>query len=143
MKNINPLRAARRKAQRLAKLLAKPGDRPICLLCGCDEIMVLRPIKGEFVRKHRRLFEEHHVFGRKLDAITVLALCFNCHALITEKLAQAGLTMQREPDLCKFYRSVLRTMAVHHRSLSDAFWRFANSPDETNVCARKKGRRVA
>jgi hypothetical protein len=143
MKNINPLRAARRRAQRLAKLLAKPGDRPICLLCGCDELMVLRPIKREFIRKHRRLFEEHHVFGRKLDAITVLALCFNCHALITEKLAQAGLTMQREPDLCKFYRSVLRNMAVHHRSLSDAFWRFANLPDEMNISNEKKRKRAS
>jgi hypothetical protein len=143
MKNINPLRAARRKAQRLAKLLTKPGDRPICLFCGCDEPLLLRPIKREFIRKHRRLFEEHHVFGRKLDVITVLALCFNCHALITEKLAQAGLTMQRDPDLCAFYRSVLRSMAVHHRSLSDAFWRFANLPDEMNLPKEEKRKRAS
>jgi hypothetical protein len=125
MKNVYPLRAARRKAQRLAKLLANLGDHPLCLFCGCTEPMLLRSITRGFFAKHRRFFEEHHVFGRMLDSTTTLALCFNCHALITEGFLQAGVTMAREPDPCKLARNVFRTLAVHHRMLSNACWRFA------------------
>ena len=126
MKNVHPLRAANRKARRLAKLLAKLGDHPVCLLCGCSEPMLLRPVTKDFLEKHRRLFEEHHVFGRWQDSVTVLALCFNCHALITEGLLQAGVSMKREPDPIKFAQVIFRALSVHFRMLSDACWRFAN-----------------
>ncbi len=130
MKNVHPLRAARRQAERLKKLLAKLGDHPICLFCGCSEPMHLRRITKKFFKKHKRFFEEHHIFGWMLDSVTTLALCFNCHALITEGLLQAGITMKREPDRIKFAQVVLRTLAVHLRMLSDACWRFANLLDQ-------------
>jgi len=133
MKNINPLRTARRKAQRLAKLLAKPGDHPICLGCGCSEPMLLRPITKQFFENHRRFFEEHHVFGWMRDSITTLALCFNCHALVTEGLSQAGVTMKRESNPLKFAMIVFRAMAVHLRMLSDACWRFASFIDQSGA----------
>jgi hypothetical protein len=133
MKNINPLRTARRKAQRLAKLLAKPGDPPICLGCGCSEPMLLRPITKPFFETHRRFFEEHHVFGWRHDSITTLALCFNCHALVTQGLFQAGVTMKREQNPLKFAKIVFRAMAVHLRMLSDACWRFESSVDQSGV----------
>lgn len=126
MKNIHPLKTAKREAKRLAKLLAKLGGHPICLLCGCYEPMLLRPITQQFFEKHRRFFEEHHVFGRMLDSITTLALCFNCHALITEGLLQAGITMKREPNPNKFAQIVFRAFAVHLCMLGEACWRFAN-----------------
>ena len=126
MKNVYPLKAAKRKTKRLNKLLAKLGDHPVCLFCGCSEPMLLRPITREFFEKHQRFFEEHHVFGWMIDSVTTLALCFNCHALITEKLLQAGIAMQRESNPIRFARVVLRTLAVHLRMLSDACWRFAN-----------------
>ena len=126
MKNIHPLRAARRKAGRLAKLQAKPGEQPICLSCGCSEPMLLRPITKKFFKKHRRFFEEHHVFGWMLDSDTILALCFNCHALVTEGLRQAGVEMKRETNLLKFAEVILRAMSVHLRFLSDACWKFSN-----------------
>jgi len=88
--------------------------------------MLLRPITQEFFEKHRRFFEEHHVFGWMIDVGTTLALCFNCHALITEGLLQAGIRMKRESDPIKFARVVFRALAVHFRMLSDACWRFAN-----------------
>ena len=133
MKNVNPLRTARRKAQRLAKLFAKPGDRPICLPCGCSEPMLLRRITRQFVEKHRRFFEEHHVFGWMHDSITTLALCFNCHALVTEGLFQAGVTMKREPNRLKFATIVFRAMAVHLRMLSEACWKFASLIDQSGA----------
>jgi hypothetical protein len=126
MKNIHPLRAARRKAGRLARLKAKPGEQPVCLFCGCSEPMLLGTITKKFFKKHRRFFEEHHVFGWMLDADTILALCFNCHALVTEGLRQAGVEMRRETNLIKFAEVILRTLSVHLRVLSDACWKFSN-----------------
>ena len=125
MKNIHPLKAAKRRAKRLAKLVVQLGEHPICLFCGCSEPMLLRPVTQQFFERHRRFFEEHHVFGWMLDSVTTLALCFNCHALITEGLLQAGVTMKREPIPLKFAQVVLRTLAVHLRMLSEACWRFA------------------
>jgi hypothetical protein len=130
MKNIHPLRAARRKAGRLAKLQAKPGEQPICLFCGCAEPMLLRPITKRFFKKHRRFFEEHHVFGWMLDSGTTLALCFNCHALVTEGLRQAGVEMKRETDPLKFAQAIFRSQSVHLRILGEACWKFANQLDE-------------
>ncbi len=134
MKNVHPLKAAKRKATRLARLLVKLNDHPICLFCGCSEPMLLRPITRESFEKQRRFFEEHHVLGWMLDSGTTLALCFNCHALITEGLLQAGVTMKREPDPVKFVQLVFRALAVHFRMLSDTCWRFARmlSPGKTD-----------
>jgi hypothetical protein len=73
MKNIHPLMAERRLAGRIERLGSKEA---ICLSCGCNEPMVLRPTT-------RRFAEEHHVVGREHDALLTLSLCFNCHALIT------------------------------------------------------------
>jgi len=126
MKNVHPLRAARRKTRRLKKLRAMPGDRPVCLFCGCSEPMLLRPLRKEVFEKHRRFFEEHHVFGWMLDSVTTLALCFNCHALVTEGLLGAGVGMKRETDPLKFAQTIFRALSVHFRILSDACWKFAN-----------------
>jgi hypothetical protein len=126
MKNVHPLKAAGRKARRLGKLLVKPGERPVCLFCGCSEPMLLRPLTKDLFEKHRSFFEEHHVFGWMLDSYTTLALCFNCHALVTEGLLQAGVSMTRETDPIKFAQAIFRAQSVHHRMLSEACWRFAN-----------------
>lgn len=54
-----------------------------------------------------------------------LALCFNCHALVTENLHKAGVTMKREQHPVRFALIVFRALAVHFRMLSEAFSRFA------------------
>jgi hypothetical protein len=119
MKNVHPLRAARRRMQRLQKLGC---EHPFCLFCGCSEPMLLRPVT-------RRFLEEHHIFGVANDPDATLALCFNCHALVTEGLLQAGVTMTREPDPIKFAANILRALAVQHEQLSKASWRFADLLD--------------
>ena len=126
MKNIHPLQAAKRESRRLAKLRAKPSEQPVCLICGCAEPMLLRPITKEFFEKYRRVFEDHHVFGRKLDPETTLALCLNHHALITEGFLRAGIEMKSETDLVKFAEAIFRAQSVHLRMLSDASWKFAD-----------------
>jgi hypothetical protein len=80
--------------------------------------MLLRPVTRSFL-------EDHHIFGIANDRDSTLALCFNCHALATEGLLQAGVTMTREPDSRKFAINVLRANEFHLRMLSEASGRFA------------------
>ena len=115
MKDIHPFRTAKRVAKRLETIGC---PQPFCLLCGCSEPMLLRPVT-------RRFLENHHVVGKANDADLVLALCFNCHALVTEGLLQAGVGMAREPVPVKFACNVFKALAVHLRMLSEALWRFA------------------
>ncbi len=129
MKNVHPLRAARRRAQRLNKLGC---EHPLCLFCLCSEPMLLRPVT-------RRFLEEHHIFGVANDPELTLALCFTCHALITEGLIQAGVTMTRESDPRKFAINIFRALAVHNHALSEALWRCAdllNRNDENSMTVR-------
>ena len=127
MKNIHPLMAKRRLANRIERL---GSNQPICLLCGCNEPMLLRPIRRPFA-------EKHHVVGQEHDALLTLSLCFNCHALITEGLHKAGVSMKREPNPTKFAQIVFGALAVHFEMLSDAFWRF-ESLSEKNHEKRKQ-----
>jgi hypothetical protein len=115
LKNIHPLKTVRRRAQRLKRL---GSDYAFCLRCGCSEPTVLRSIC-------RRFLEQHHVVGLANDPDLTLALCFNCHALITEGLHQAGVGMNREANPIKFASNMFRALAVHHGMLSDASWRFS------------------
>jgi hypothetical protein len=80
--------------------------------------MLLRPVTRSFL-------EKHHIFGVANDRDSTLALCFNCHALATEGLLQAGVTMTREPDSHKFAINMFRASAFHLRMLSEASGRFA------------------
>jgi hypothetical protein len=125
MKNVHPLKTAKRTAYRLEKLGSKD---PVCLFCGCSEPMLLRPVT-------RRFLEEHHVVGIANDPELTLALCFNCHALITEGLLQAGVNMTRESDPKKFAANMFQALAVHHDNLSAACKRFATelNTDEDNA----------
>jgi len=112
MKNIDPLQIEHRRAKRLKKL---GSAHPLCLYCGCEEPMLLRPVTRKFL-------ELHHPFGFANDPATTFALCFNCHALAHEKLLQAGVSLEQESNP----RNVLRAMAVHYSQMSDAAFRFAD-----------------
>jgi hypothetical protein len=120
MKNVNPLRTARRRAQRVQRLGC---EHPFCLWCGCSDPMLLRPVTRSFL-------EDHHIFGIANDPDSTLALCFTCHALATEGLLQAGVTMTREPDSHKFAINMFRANAFHLRMLSEASGRFATYLEE-------------
>jgi hypothetical protein len=119
MKNVHPLRTARRRARRLQKL---GSQNPFCLFCGCSEPMLLRPVT-------RRFLEDHHIFGIANDPDSTLALCFTCHALVTEGLLQADVRMTRELDPTKFAKNMFRALQVHHEILGQACGRFADFMD--------------
>jgi hypothetical protein len=133
MRNVHPLRTARRRAQRLQKL---GSEHPFCLWCGCSDPMLLRPVTRSFL-------EDHHIFGIANDPDFTLALCFNCHALATEGLLQAGVTMTREPDSHQFAINMFRANEFHLRQLSEASGRFAdllNREANGSIKARSRDR---
>jgi hypothetical protein len=116
MRNIHPLRAAKRKSNRLQKL---GSEDAFCLWCGCSDPMLLRPVTRSFL-------EQHHPFGRDIDPTLTLALCFNCHALATEGLLQSGVGMTRESDPLKFAINAFRAAEFHQKQLGEASGRFAS-----------------
>jgi len=80
--------------------------------------LLLRVVSKKVYRRHRRIFEEHHVFGRKLDKFTTLCLCLNCHALVTLGYIDAGIGMQPIQNPTEFSGMIFRAQAVHFRMLT-------------------------
>jgi len=97
----NPIQTARRSSRR------KEQNR--CLLCG---------------RKIR--IEQHHVAGRNHDPQLTSPLCQACHALATENLRRADVSMRHEPDSIKRVKKALSATAVFMRMLADALGRWAD-----------------
>ena len=105
----NPVRAARRKTELLEKLGV---ERPNCIYCGYAELVALR-------RVSRKFLPEHHVLGRNHDPDLVVFACLNCHALMHEKLSDAGVELERQPDPAKRVATMLRAEAVHFEMLAN------------------------
>jgi hypothetical protein len=107
----NPARAARRKEEVLE---LQGEDQLRCIYCGnIDPLVVCR-----------RRIEGHHIFGRDRDETEVPA-CLNCHAVATEHLRDAEVSMTCEQEPTKFARAIFRALAVHFSLLANACWRFA------------------
>lgn len=123
MKDIHPLRTARRKAKRLA-ILGTSG--PTCALCGIADPMLLRPVKRSFL-------EQHHVIGKHADPDLTVSLCFNCHAEVTEGLRAAGVTMEKPGNPREFARHVFCAFAVHFEFLSKACSKYARWIEQQKV----------
>lgn len=112
MRDRRPIRTARRKARRLARL----GTRtPCCVYCGETAIECL---------------ELHHVVGRKLDSKFKEIHCRNCHRKIEFRRDIAGLSsngihkshVPTEPN--GLYMRLLG-LAESHESAAQALRRWA------------------
>ncbi len=107
----NPARAARREEE----ALEQQGDEHLrCIYCGNTDPLVVR----------RRRIEDHHIFGRERDPLTVPA-CLNCHAVATEGLRDAEVPMVCEREPKKFARAIFRALELHFSLLAEACRRFA------------------
>lgn len=85
---LSPARAAQRKEE----ALEQQGEEQLrCIYCGNTDPLVVRP----------RRIEDHHIVGGKRDPLTVPA-CLNCHAVATEGLRDAEVSMTCERDNKKF-----------------------------------------
>lgn len=113
MRDVQPIRAARRKAQQQDRL---GGLTPICSYCGETAIECL---------------ELHHVVGRKLDESFVEVRCRNCHRKIELQRDLANLTSNgqrgfQKPDRDEVLRLRLLGLAEGHESTAGALRRWAN-----------------
>jgi hypothetical protein len=85
----------------------------------------LTPVTLDWLEAHQVLIEEHHVVGKKNDPDFVVPLCLNCHRLVTECLAQAGISMHRDPNPQKRVAVMLEALAVFLDMLAAAVRRWA------------------
>lgn len=117
----NPARAARRKIELREKLKA---EQPVCFYCGCRELVTLR-------RVPRKFLEDHHLLGQNHDSNLTVPVCRNCHALLHEKLLNAGVDLRTEPDPIQRVATMLRAEAVHLEMLAATKRKQAALLDET------------
>ena len=106
----NPARAARRKTELREKLGV---ERPVCIYCGCDELVALR-------RLPKTLLSEHHVLGQNHDPDLVVLTCLNCHAVAHERLSDAGVELEKVCDPVDRVAAMLRAEAVHFEMLAQS-----------------------
>jgi len=123
----NPARAARRKTELLQRLGA---ERPVCIYCGCAELLALRRLSRKFLR-------EHHVLGRNHDPDLRVFVCLNCHAVLhDEMLPDAEVNLEPEPDPIKRVAMMLRAEAVHFEMLASSKRRQATLLEEGHSDSR-------
>ncbi|SRR5258708_5575260 len=106
MTNENPIQTARRASRR--------EDQDRCLLCG----------------RSKRI-EQHHVAGRNHDPAFTTPLCEACHALATENLRRADVSMRYERDSVARIGKALKALSIFLRMLAEALWRWAECLLET------------
>lgn len=83
----DPRGEARRRQRRRERLEGADA----CACCGFSDLKALVPTE-------RSLVEDHHVVGRLRDDQEIVALCRNCHAVVTEENRDAGVPMKPRPN---------------------------------------------
>jgi hypothetical protein len=107
MKNVHPLRAARRKDRRQALLGV---ENPCCVQCGEGASECL---------------EVHEIAGFRRDRDTQGILCRNCHRKQAARLLDAGIDMVREEDPLERTSQWMLANATFLRGLADGWERQA------------------
>jgi len=72
------------------------------------------------MRRSRSLLQKDHVYGQKRDSESMIVICRNCHAEITEDRMREGVPMRRErdPKMLVAYRLLARS--IFQRKDADA-----------------------
>jgi len=123
--NNEPIKTAvrrRRKQERFGRL------NPICVICGNGNLETLAEVTPEWLRQRvppERLIELHHVFGQQSEPRAVIPVCMNCHRSLTERLAQAGISMRPPNEPREFVALMLDALALFFESLVEALRRWA------------------
>jgi hypothetical protein len=118
----DPIGTAGRRRRRQKRFSV---ENPVCLFCGEPNLECLSPVTLAWLKAHQVLLEDHHVVGNKSDPDFVVPLCLNCHRLVTEGLAQAGISMNRESNPQKRVAVMLEALAVFLDMLAAAVRRWA------------------
>ena len=116
MSQPDPLRNEVRKARRSRRV----GIDAACVLCGESNPDVL-------IRVGRSVLEQHHVLGAAHAPSVTVPLCRNCHAIETERMRDAGISLERDHGraVVEVIEIVLRAQALYLRSHAEASERFA------------------
>lgn len=129
MKDCQPIRTARREAQRRDRL----GCTPFCLFCGYACLESLTSVSRKWLEatgisneRIDRLLEDHHITGEAHDPDLLVTLCLNCHREITEGLALEGVSMFPEVNLRKLTALRLRASAVLFESMASSYREWAS-----------------
>jgi hypothetical protein len=98
--DANPIATARRRRRRLDRL----SPDSFCFFCGYSNPIAL-------MRRPRSLLQKDHVYGRKRDSESMIVICRNCDAEITEDRMREGVPMRRErdPKMLVAYRLLARS----------------------------------
>jgi hypothetical protein len=119
MIDSDPAKTAARENRRLERL----GDGPhVCLICSETDPIVLTPTKAGWLLEMGvpvRLLEGHHLYARAHDPDTIVPLCRNCHAKVTEGLLRAGVNMKPTPDEVTRLAEMLKARATFSRQMAD------------------------
>ena len=124
MRDVDPIRTAGREKCRRDRL----GDSPMCLLCGRTNPIGLTPVPLARVPRSARamsLFENHHVTGKVNDPDFTVCLCRFCHALITDGIAQAGVSMRPPASPAEQMNRRLSAFGVLLDNAADALFKWA------------------
>jgi hypothetical protein len=110
----DPIGRAVRDAARQRRL----GADAACMYCGVREIEAL-------VRTGSRLIQADHLVNRANDAHLTGPACRNCHAIVTARRLDAGVSERPPASGRAAQYERLKALAVLHRTLADAFDRWA------------------
>jgi hypothetical protein len=119
---IGTSKRRRRKQVRFGSLT------PVCVLCGNGRIHELTAQTPDWLRERippERLIELHHAVGEQHDPDLVVPVCRNCHASLTEGLAQAGITMLPQHEPKALVALMLDALAYFFELLVDSLRRWA------------------
>jgi hypothetical protein len=110
----DPIGSEVRRARRERRL----GSGAVCVLCGFVDPAAL-------LRVGRSTLEHHHVLGRLHAEEVTVRLCRNCHALETERMRDAGIPLQLNPQrhVIETVEAILLALATFLRSLAAALER--------------------
>jgi hypothetical protein len=103
-------------------------ENPTCILCGNGEIETLAAKRLGWLERHlppEVFIELHHPVGWNYDPNLVVPVCMNCHRIVTEGLARAGISMRPEPEPRERVASMLDALAVFFELLVDSLRRWA------------------
>lgn len=103
----NPIANDRRHARRTRRL---PPDAA-CARCGTTTPEALTLVD-------RSLLEAHHVVTKAHDGTLTLPLCLNCHRILTEGQARAGVTFAPQSTIPERIAAILTALSAFFADLS-------------------------
>ncbi len=110
---------------RTAQAELRLGVGVACAFCGVCELAALQEVTDPKLKKAvRRVLEEHHVVGRALDPQLKIFLCRNHHAIATETLRRAGVSMIPQDNVLDRLIGSLRGLSAFLHDLQNALERF-------------------